>query len=94
MSDFAQMHIFFLVTTVAVVVVALLFSLAFFYVVRILRNVNKISEEALAEVDLARADIATLRANIKEEGFKAKNIASFIRQRAERFFGMKKGKKD
>jgi hypothetical protein len=45
MSQFAQMDIFFIVTTLAVLAVTLLVSIGLIYVIRILRNVEQISED-------------------------------------------------
>jgi len=92
MSDFAQMHIFFFVTTVVVVILAALVAVAIFYVVRILRTVDRLSSEVLEEGQLLRQDIADLRMNVKAEGFKVKHLFGFVRKRAERMAGMKKSR--
>lgn len=85
MGDFAQMHVFFVVTTIAVVLVALLVCIALYFVVRILRTVDRFSEEALDEAKLMRGDIAELRGSVKREGAKLKHFAKFGKKFAARF---------
>jgi hypothetical protein len=85
MSEFAKMDIFFVVTTIAVVIVAALFTIALYYIVRILRNVDHVSQIVSEEGDLMREDIAQMRSSIKREGFKISHLASFARKRAASF---------
>ncbi|MBI2030381.1 hypothetical protein HYT05_02055 [Candidatus Kaiserbacteria bacterium] len=74
MTDFAQMHIFFLVTTVTVAILGLLLAFIFFRVYRILTDVEQISHEFSEESKLMREDIADLRKNVREKGLKFKNL--------------------
>jgi hypothetical protein len=85
MDDFTQMHVFFFVTTIAVVVLAVLVSLALYYVVRILRTIHRFSEAALEEGELIREDIADLRNSVRKEGVKLKTLAKFGKGFAKRF---------
>ncbi len=85
MDSFLQMNIFFFVTTVAVVILAILGAFALYFVVRILRNVDRLSEAAVEESTLIRGDISELRANVKKEGAKLKHFAEFGRKFAGRF---------
>ena len=91
MDEFVKMDIFFVVTTIAVLVVAALLSLALFRVLRILRNVEHVSKIVSEEGDLVRSDIAEMRSAIKREGFKITHLAAFMRKRVKRFVT---GKKD
>lgn len=93
MSDFTQMHVFFIITTVAVVIVTVLVAAALYYIVRILRTVDKFSQTALDEAILMRGDIAELRQSVRAEGMKWKSFSKFGRQFAERFMGGKDIKK-
>lgn len=92
MSEFAEMHIFFVVTTAAVVLVTALVAYALYRVVRILRNVERISDMAAEEGTLLRGDIAGLRSSIQTEGFKFKTLLGVFRRSAERM--VKRTKKD
>lgn len=93
MSDFAQMHVFFIVTTGAVVIVTLLLALVLYYIVRILRTVDAFSRMALDEAAEVREDIADLRASVRAEGMKWRSLAKFFRSFIERFMGGKDIKK-
>lgn len=90
MDNFLQMNIFFFVTTITVVVLALLAAFALYYLVRILRNVDKLSEAAADESTLLRADIADLRHNVRTEGAKIKHFAEFGKKFAGRMTRTKK----
>jgi hypothetical protein len=79
MESLLKADIFFFVTTIAVVLVTLCLIYAGYYVIRILRNVEEISEDVKAESQLVREDIGDLRANIREEGMKVKHFTSFFR---------------
>ena len=90
MSDFAKMDVFFIVTTVAVVAVAVLLCIALYRVLNILRNVEHLSKIVSDEGDLMRDDIAEMRMAIKREGFMLTHLVSFARKRAESFMRPKK----
>jgi uncharacterized protein (UPF0335 family) len=85
MSDFAKMDIFFVVTTIAVVIVAVLLSYAIYRVIRILRHVEHVSELVSEEGDRVRDDIAHMRSTVKSEGFKLSLLTSFLKRRKKRF---------
>lgn len=78
MDDFLKMDIFFVVTTVSVVVVTILLSLVLLRVFAILKNVQDISEIIEDEGRKLSADIAQVRENIKEEGLRFKHLLKFI----------------
>ncbi len=90
MSDFAKMDIFFVVTTIAVIVVAGLLAYALFKIIKILRNVEHVSQIVSDEGDLVREDIAQMRSSIMREGFKLTHLASFARKRAASFMRPRK----
>ena len=90
MSEFAKMDIFFVVTTIAVIVVAVMLAIALYYIVRILRHVEHVSEIVSDEGDRMREDIAQMRSSIKREGFKISHLASFARKRAASFMRPRK----
>jgi hypothetical protein len=80
MSDFLKMDVFFVVSTVAVVIVGVLFCIALFYVIRILRTADRISEEFADEAHLVRADIRDMRASVRAEGFKWRHVSGLFRR--------------
>ncbi len=78
MDTFMKADIFFFVTTIAVVAVTICLVYAGYYLIRILRNVDAISEEVKNESQLVREDIGDLRQNIREEGMKVKHFVNFF----------------
>lgn len=84
MDSFLQMHVFFFITTIAVIVLAMLAGFGLYYVVRILRNVDKLTQAAVDESELIRADIADLRSNVRKEGAKIKHFTEFGKKFANR----------
>lgn len=84
MDEFLKMDIFFVVTTVMVLIGGILLAIALFYVVRILRNIDHISENVSEESDHIKADIGVLRENVRKEGVKLKHFADFFGKMAGR----------
>ncbi len=89
MEDFTQMRVFFLVTTISVATITLLFALALFYVVRILRALSTFTDVVLDETTLLRGDIAGLRDRVRAEGAEWKIFSNFARKIALRFWRKK-----
>ncbi len=87
MDDFLKMDIFFAVSTLAVVVVAGLIAYALVRILRILRNVEKLSETVTEEAQLIRSDIGDMRSHVRAEGFKWAHLARFARASVKRFMG-------
>lgn len=85
MDDFVKMDVFFVVSTVAVVLVTVLVSIVLYYLIRILREVARVAGHISQEADALRADIAHLREGVAREGFKFKHalrlITSVVRRR-------------
>jgi hypothetical protein len=77
MDDFLKMDVFFVVSTVAVLVVTALLAFVLVRVLRILGRVEQISEVVSEEAQLVRKDVADLRENVRTEGFKLKHLANF-----------------
>ena len=78
MSSFIKADIFFFVTAIAVVALALLFAVALVYLIRILRDVKDISERVKEEASSITYDVSRFRAKIKEEGLQWRHIAEFL----------------
>lgn len=70
--------IFFFITSIAVVIATILLGIAAAYLIRILRNVEDISQKAKDEAGLIKEDISELRQNIKTEGAKIKHFTNFF----------------
>lgn len=85
MNDFTMMHIFFTVTTLAVVILTLTLAVLAWYVWRILRTVDTFTQAALDEATMLRADIGELRGTVRREGFKLRYFTRFFTKQAERF---------
>lgn len=65
-SEFAKMDIFFLVTTLVVLLVGVLFSVVLTYLIRILRDISEITGTVRREADGIADDISAMRTEIKE----------------------------
>ncbi|MDO8575818.1 MAG: hypothetical protein Q7R90_00715 [bacterium] len=90
MNDFLKMDIFFIVTTLVVVMLGTVVTLILFRVWRILGHVEDISRDISEESALLRNDVAQMRARIKTEGFKFAHIMSLFSSRVSRFWGKKR----
>lgn len=78
MNEFLKMDVFFVVTTIAVAVLGVMLGVICFYVIRILRDVEHVSERVAEESDQLSKDIADLRTNVRSEGMKFKHVAEFF----------------
>lgn len=61
MDEFLKMDVFFLVTTIVVIVVGLLLTFVLFRVWKILGRVEHVAQEVESEAKLVRGDIAQIR---------------------------------
>lgn len=87
MNDFAKMDIFFIVTTIVVIMLGVVVTLILFRIWRILGSVEEISSMLSEEGSLVRKDIAGLRAKVREEGFRMRFFGNFFRDIGKRYFG-------
>jgi biopolymer transport protein ExbB/TolQ len=94
MEEFLKMDVFFVVTTLAVIIVSVLLGIALYYIIRILRNVEHVSERVAEESDNIQSDLRELRANIRKEGAKMKHFAEFFGGIVRRSSGRAKRSKD
>jgi F0F1-type ATP synthase membrane subunit b/b' len=78
MDEFLKMDVFFFVTTIAVVLVTVLFAFALWKLLRILKRIEHISEEASKEADALRADLAAMRAEIRSGKGRLKSFLHFL----------------
>ncbi len=70
--------IFFFVTTIVMVVVGIVLTVALVYLVRILHNVDRLTRKVEHETSEILADIRMIRNEIKSEGFRLKHIIGFV----------------
>lgn len=77
MDTLIHADIFFFITTIAVVVIALLLIIALVYVIKLLSEIKGIAEQVREETVLFREDIHGLRDSVKREGFKLKHLFNF-----------------
>jgi hypothetical protein len=78
METVMKADIFFVVTTVAVALVAVAMLIALVYIIRILRDVTYISKKVKEESDGIISDVRELRASIKSQGVKIGPLAAFL----------------
>lgn len=78
MNEFLKMDVFFVVTTLAVIVLTVFATLIFIRVLRILKNIEGISLMVEEEGQKLRADIDEVRVRIREEGLRAKHLFDFL----------------
>lgn len=77
MHDVLKSDIFFVVTTIAIVLVTIALLIALAYVIRILRDANKVSEVLRDEGEEIVKDIGEMRKGIKKQGL---DVFGFIRE--------------
>jgi CHASE3 domain sensor protein len=68
MSDFFKMNLFFVIATIGFVVLALLLCIALWYVIQILRTINRVADSVEEEAQILKKDFDTARASIKRQG--------------------------
>lgn len=79
MESIMKSEIFFFISSIAAVILTILIGVIAAYLIRILRNVDDISEKAKDEAELIKEDVADLRQNIREEGIKVKSFVKFFK---------------
>jgi hypothetical protein len=84
MDEFLKMDIFFVVATVAVAVLAVLSSFILWRLERILRHVEHISEQAAAESDNLREDLAEMRSEVHRGKNRLLALMGFVGKTAKR----------
>jgi hypothetical protein len=84
MDTLIHADVFFFVTTIAVVIVATVLTIVLLYLVKILRNVKRITEQVHEETVLFREDLHDLRGQVRREGFKLKQLMEFLNRLKKR----------
>ena len=78
MEEFVKADIFFVIASIAAVVVSALVAVALIYVIRIVRNVTDISERVRAESSALSQDLSELRASVRTKGLRLRQLVSFL----------------
>ncbi len=78
MDTLVHADIFFFVTTIAVVIVAVALTVALIYLAMVLSDLKKITEQAHEETILFREDVRDLRNHVRREGFKLQHFFDFV----------------
>ncbi len=86
MDTLIHADIFFFVTTIAVVVVALTLTIVLIYLAKVLSDIKKITGQVRDETILFREDLRDLRGQVRNEGFKLRSFLDLITG----FFGKRK----
>lgn len=71
--------IFFFVSTIALVLITAGIVIAFVYVIRILKDVQEMTEKGKHEWDEIVADSRKLRSALRDEGMKWKHVVDLVR---------------
>lgn len=78
MNDFLKMDIFFFMTTLVVTFLGIFGVVALYYVIRILKNIEHLSNIAIEEANEIRDDIAEVRAKVRDEGLRFRGVLDFF----------------
>jgi uncharacterized protein YoxC len=92
MSEFLKMDIFFVVATIASVVVALLFCAVLYYLARFLKTLDRIAGSIEEETDAIRKDIDEVRKSMKKNTVRANSLISLFGKTITRYLGRSKRK--
>lgn len=92
MDDFTQMHVFFAVTTGAVIIVTALLGGLLVALFRFFTTLNRIAEEVHQSAEDIRADLNELRADVKKR-FRFVPFFNFFSKTAKHGLGKKSARK-
>lgn len=94
MNEVLQTNIFFVITSIAVVILAILCAVALVYIVKILRNMSRISDTIEREAEEIVQDVHALRGQVKEKGASVWSALGFIINRFARSRKTKKNERN
>lgn len=87
MDQLIQADVFFFITAIATVILTVLIAVGLVYLIRILKDVRKITTRVSDETEVVAKDINALRSCIKQEGWKLgilRDISRFFSKRRPR----------
>ena len=85
MNTLIHADIFFFVTTIVVVVFAILGIVAWVYVIKILANLKKLSDKARVEGEFIIEEMGELRGRLHEQTFGMSSLFRFFRRVISRY---------
>ncbi len=78
MNDFLKMDIFFVITTLVVLLWGIIGAVVMYYIIRVLKYVERLSRTVAEEADEIRDDLDEVRAQVREEGIRFKHVVQFF----------------
>ena len=90
MSEFLKMDIFFVVATIGFVVVAALLGIAIYYVIQLLRTVNRVATTVEEEAVALKGDLDEARASVKRGGIGLLSLFGFAGKAGKRILKKKR----
>jgi hypothetical protein len=68
MTEFFKMDFFFVVATIGFIVLAILVGVVLWYVIQILRTMNRVADSVEEEAIALKADLDAARASVRRQG--------------------------
>ena len=93
MTEVLQANIFFMITSVAVVLFTLLLCIALYHIIKILRSVRSIVDKVESGSEVIAEDISNLREYIADGGLVSSILGIFLKQSSILGGAKKDGKK-
>lgn len=84
MNEFLKMDLFFFITTLAVILLAVFGALVLWRLSRVLKHIEHISEQVALESDAVREDLAEVRADIRRGKGRLKSLLGFLHKTKKR----------
>jgi hypothetical protein len=79
MNTLIHADIFFFVTTIFVVIIAIVMTIALIYLIKILHDVKTITKQVREETVLFREDIKDVRGTIRRDGFRVGQLFTLLK---------------
>ena len=93
MHEFLKMDIFFVVTTVIVSLLGVFSLVVLYYIIKILKNIDHVSQNLSEESDHIKVDINILRTKIRDEGMRIQHLLDFFGGMKSRHHSRKSARK-
>ncbi len=79
MNDLSLVHIFFVLTGIAVIIITVMLAIGLVYFIMFLKTIKEVARTAQRATELVSEDIADLRENIRDKGVSLGAIADFAK---------------
>lgn len=90
MSEFLKMDAFFVIATTGFVVLAVLLGIGLFYVIQLLRTLNRVAVTVEEEAEAIKGDLDQARASIKRGGIGLMSLLGFAGKTGKRLLAKKR----